>query len=144
MRAALKTLRAWSPGPGASNLEPRDLGTSTPHGCAPVLAATARLRALAGPETAAKGVRTCPRAPEPTSPGGRWFPTSHPHSEGEQRRYGSRGGYPYRLLGLVARAWSRRGIANLWGSWSGHEAGRSLAGEVPGRLRKALGVKERG
>lgn len=64
----LKTLRAWSPGPVAANLDLRDLGTSVPGGCAPVLAATTRLRALAGLDTAPKSVRTCPRAPEPTFP----------------------------------------------------------------------------
>lgn len=50
------------------------LCASAPQGCVPVLAATTRLPALAEPETAAKSVRTYPRALEPTSQSGRQFP----------------------------------------------------------------------
>lgn len=117
----------------------------------PVLCAAVRqswppvpsLPALAAAETAAKRARTCPRALAPTSQSGRRFPHDYRYLEGKQKRYKSLRGCLYRLPGLVARAWSRRGIASLLAQlfwrWSWVPPGW----RGPGLLRKALGVEER-
>lgn len=67
-REVTRARRLSSSEPGAQvpelPVKPRDLRASAPRCRAPVLAATARLPALAGTETASKSVRTCPRAPE--------------------------------------------------------------------------------
>lgn len=77
-RAALKTLRARSPGPGAANLDPRDPPCQCPARLFASPGRTTHLRALAGSETAAKIVRTCPGALEPTSQSGRRPPRPIP------------------------------------------------------------------
>lgn len=108
----------------------------------PPLPGLPALPALAAPETAAKSARTCPRTLAPTSQSGRRFPHDYRYLEGRQERCRSLGRCLYRLPGSVARAWSRRGIANLLAQlfwrWSWVQPGWRGSG----LLRKALGVEE--
>lgn len=124
-------------------MEAQDPGYQCPCGHAPVLAATASLRALAGPETAAKSVRTCPRALGPPLREAGRSPKYHTWRAG---RGGPRGlhGYLYGPPRLVLPAWSRPGISILlaqpvwWWSWV------PPGWSGPGRVRKALGVEKGG
>ena len=132
-REALKTFRAWSPSPSASNLEPRDPGCQ----CPPRLCASSgrhQSPGTGGAETAAKSIRTGPRATlEPTSQSRRRFPKI----TGTWRA--GRGGMG--VSGMPLRAWSRCiGISpTFWHSCSGGRAGCSLAGEVPGCCARPCG-----
>lgn len=139
-RAALKTLRARSPGPGAANLDPQDPRCQCPARLFASPGRTTHLRALAGGRSPQKSVRTCPGALEPTSQSGRRSPPPHTGTwrsgrEGRGVSGGASTGYRgwWRGLGHV-------GVSpTLWRSCSGGGAGCSLSGEVLGccaRLRR--------
>lgn len=107
-----------------------------------------------GAKRAAKSVRTCPRAPEPTSPGWPAVPHELRVLGGLAEKVRGLRGYPYRLPELVARAWSRRGIAKVlaqliwrrgWVQLGRRGLGLSAQGPGDGRvgLRGPQGSAER-
>nr|XP_015285487.2 guanine nucleotide-binding protein G(s) subunit alpha isoform X2 [Macaca fascicularis] len=145
-REVTRARRLSSSEPGAQvpelPVKPRDLRASAPRCRAPVLAATARLPALAGTETASNSVRTCPRAPELTSPGGGQLGGS---TWGKGRgRKGTPGGGPTGYQGWTHRHGHVGVLPGFWRSWSGGQAACSLAGDVLGCLRRTSGGPQDG
>lgn len=135
------TLGARGPSPSAASLEAQDAGCQGSCGHAPVLAATASLRALAGGDRGEERAHL-PTRPEPLSER-RAGPLSTALGGQAEEVRGVRG-YLYGPPRLALPAWSRPGISNLlaqlvwWRSWV------PPGWRGPRCARKALGVEEKG
>lgn len=155
-KVARGALRRWEPGAQVLTLPIWSRGTSAP-GLPPLCASPGRRHSppgAHGAKHAAKSVRTCPRAPEPTSPGWPAVPHELRVLGGLAEKVRGHRGYPYRLPELVARAWSRRGIAKVlaqliwrrgWVQLGRRGLGLSAQGPGDGRvgLRGPQGSAER-
>lgn len=85
-RAALKALRAWSPSPGAANLEPRDPRCQCPPRLCASPGCHGPFRVLARPETAAKCAHLLARPRADLSERRQAVPREYLYLEGRQRR----------------------------------------------------------